>query len=358
MGKLKIILVEFSESHSEILISQLLSLKNSEYEIHIWINEKLKFDDKSFPFVIINKHKADNHYTRIKFTLGLIFYILRKNISKVIINTAEGLLLRNFAILSLLFKYDVIGILHLSNKLFDSTTQKLISLKIKKYFVLSEYILKNCRANFKNLDFEVYYPINILQHYIKAKTNNTHFVISIPGEISPYRRSYFDLIDIIDKNRNLIYDNIKFEILGIVKIKEGERVIEEIKKRQLENYFILYDKQISDEEFYQRCCNCDLIMPLIHPEIDNYNNYKNYQISGTFNLSYIFQKPMLMHKSFSDISEFKDITIFYDNNNLINILNSIIENKNVLDKFSAKFNQLKTDKFLNQDFRYIKFIEK
>jgi len=239
MDKPKIILVEFSDSHSEILISQLLSLNYSDYDIHIWINENLKFDDKSFPFVIINKHKSYNHFSRIKFTLGLIYYILKNNISKVIINTAEGLLVRNFAILSLFFRYDVIGILHLANKLFDSTTQRLISLKINKYFVLSEYILDNCRKNFKDLDFEVYYSINILHHFVKSNYNN--FVISIPGEISPYRRSYFDLIDIIDRNKNLIFDNIKFEILGIVKIKEGEKVIEEIKKRQLEKYFILYD---------------------------------------------------------------------------------------------------------------------
>jgi hypothetical protein len=334
----KVIIVEFYNSHSEVLYSSVEFFRMSEYEVHLWLNDVQKYNSELTPYVTLNYHKSNSHLSRILFILNLIMYIRKHNIGMVFVNTADGLQVRNFCMASMLFKYEVSGILHIADRLLKSTTQKIISRKLKKYFVLSHYILKNIEVlNIPQLKFGVFYPL-IINYKIKGlKKSDDKLVISIPGEISPHRKSYFGLIEILKKHKDKIPSNVIFELLGTVRIKEGKAVIDRINEYGLDNYFLLYNKFIPDDKYYERCELADLIMPLIHPDVDNFENYLKYQITGAYDIAYTFNKPLLMHSSFKTIDDFKGISLFYNEDNLIEVIKNISSNKLLLKELKENY---------------------
>jgi len=354
----KVIIVEFYNSHSEVLYSTVEFFNKSGYEVHIWLNDIQKYNSELTPYVTLNYHKSNTHISRIFFILRLISYIRKNDIGLVFINTADGLQVRNFCIASLLFKYEVSGILHIADRLLSSTTQKIISRKLKKYFVLSHYILKNIKAiNISGLKFGVFYPLKINYKSRGKKKSDDKFVISIPGEISPYRKSYFGLIEILRKHKDELPVNVKFELLGTVRIDEGKAVIEKIYEYGLNDYFILYNKFIPDEKYYEQCELADIIMPLIHPDVDNFENYLKYQITGAYDIAYIFKKPLIMHSSFKIIDDFNGFTVYYDEDNLIEILNTISKDKKLLGGLMDYYASLDRFEFEVQRNNFIQIIE-
>lgn len=99
-----------------------------------------------------------------------------------------------------------------------------------------------------------------------------------------------------------INKNTKFLILGNTKSKDGQILISEIKKKNVANYFILFDYFIPNSDYYNYVFSSDYILPLLHQDI----NYLNFKISGTFNLAYSFKKPILYQAYFKNITIYKD----------------------------------------------------
>jgi len=259
---------------------------------------------------------------------------------------------------SMPFKYEVSGILHIAERLLKSTTQNIISRKLKKYFVLSHYILKNVQSlNIDGLKFEVFYTLIINYSIQNIKKTSETIILSIPGEISPYRKSYFGFLEILRKHKNDIPKNIKFELLGTVRIKEGDAVIDRIDEYGLKEYFILYDKFIPDSKYYEQCELADAIMPLIHPDVPNYGNYLKYQVSGAYDIAYTFHKPLLMHSSFEKLTDFKGIGLFYDEDNLIEVLKKISTDKMILNKYAENYKSISKFDFETQRKQFMQLIE-
>jgi len=354
----KVIIVEFYDSHSEDLYTEAEFFRKSDYDVHLWLNDVHRFNTERAPFVTLNYHESNSNSSKIFFILNLIRYIRKNNIVNVFINTAHGLQVRHFCLLSLLFKYEVSGILHIADKLFNSFSQKAISKKIKKYFVLSHYILKNVNGlNIRGLKFGVFYPLIINYSIQGLKPHDDNVVISIPGEISPYRKSYFSFLEILKRHKQDIPNNIKFELLGTVRIEEGKEVIDRINDYGLKDYFILYDNFIPDNVYYMRCEVTDMIMPLIHPDVENYENYLKFQVTGAFNIAYVFHKPLFMHSSFERLDDFKGISIFYDDNNLIDVIKNISCNKKLIDECVDKYKSIGKFDFETQRSHFIELIE-
>jgi hypothetical protein len=334
----KVIIVEFYNSHTEVLYSSIEFFSKSGYTIHLWLNESQNFNRELTPFVNVNYHKSNSHLSRILFIVNLIKYILINKIDKVFINTADGLQVRNFCMISVPFNYEISGILHLAERLISSTTQKIISWKLKKYFILSHYILKNVEAlNISGLKFGVFYPLSVNYKMKGLKKSGNSIVVSIPGEISPYRKSYFKLLEILENSKSHIPENLMFELLGTVRIKEGEEVINRINKYGLNDFFILYDEFIPDNKYYERCELSDIIMPLILPDVDNFENYLKFQITGAYDIAYGFKKPLLLHSIFQSIDDFNGIAVFFNENNLIDVLKNISSNKYYLDSIHNNY---------------------
>lgn len=354
--KKKVIIAEFYSSHSEILYTVVEFFRKSDYEVHLWLNDVQIYNTDRTPNVILNYRRTNSHFSRISFILGLIRYVRKNQISKVFVNTADGLQVRNFCMVSMLFKYEVSGVLHISARLLNSVTQKIISAKIKKYFVLSHYILKNVES-IPGITFGVFYPLVIDYSMKNPKKSNPDFIISIPGEISPYRKSYFGLIEILKNNRDEIPNGLKFELLGTVRIEEGRAVTDKIKEYGLSEYFIIYDEFIPNEKFYERCELADFVMPLVNPDVDNFENYLKYQIAGAFNIAYIFQKPLLMNKCFERIEDFTGISVYYTDDNLIEVLRSIMENRNISADCRDNYKKLKKFDFERQRSEFMELIQ-
>ena len=70
----------------------------------------------------------------------LMRILKQKDVDKVVFNTAQGGHVRNACLFSLFRKMEFIGVVHTTRKFQGSFTQRMIHLKIKKYFVLGEFL--------------------------------------------------------------------------------------------------------------------------------------------------------------------------------------------------------------------------
>ena len=131
-GKKKVILLEHSKSHQDILYAQILFLSNSGYKPVLWINEELAIDNEiAESNADINRYKFDNSKHRKNFVQRLKLFADQCSVNNIILNTAQGIQARNIVFSFLRKKINFIGILHEAERLSKSFTQKTISYKIK-----------------------------------------------------------------------------------------------------------------------------------------------------------------------------------------------------------------------------------
>jgi len=355
----KIMVTEFSVSHSEILHAVIAFLTDSGYEVHGWINKDAGFDSESVPEnAMMHLRTNRGFFSHIKFTMGLLFYLLRHGISIVYINTAHGLLVRNFCLLSYLFGFEVTGLMHHGEKLKDSKTQDIISGKIKKYYVLSDFIKLNLEKEYGNTyKFSAFYPVVLKNQSVQEVKNRDYKLICIPGEVSDKRKNYNALIDCARTYREKFKGKVKFEVLGKIKYQWNKKYIEEMNSPELKGLFITYDDFISNNRFYERISECDLILPLIIPGVENFDNYIKYQISGAYNMAYIFKKPMLLYDSFRGFGEFEGISVFYNEENLGEVINDIINNNEHVNELRQNIISSKRLDFEYQRKKFKEFLE-
>ncbi|MCI0474597.1 MAG: hypothetical protein L0Y76_13560, partial [Ignavibacteria bacterium] len=132
------------------------------------------------------------------------------------------------------------------------------------------------------------------------------------------------------------------------------KYIDEMNSPGLKEFFITYKEYISNNRFYQRISECDIILPLIMPGVENFDNYLKYQISGTYNTAYAFKKPLLLYDRFKEMEEFRNISVFYNEENLIDVIRDLTDKKELLEGLSRN---IITSKRLDFDYQRKKFIE-
>ena len=355
----KIILAEFSVSHSDILHTVVNFLTDSGYEVHLWINSDAGFDAGDVPVNTKVNLKANNSlFTNITFTLGLLYYIIIHNITRVFINTAHGLLVRNFCLFSRLFSFEVTGLMHHGEKLKGSKTQDIISGKIKKYFVLSDFIKENLESEYGNaFKFSAFYPVILKNHSGPAVQERDYKLICIPGEVSDKRKNYQALIDCVKEYSKEFRSKVKFDILGRVKYEWNKKYISEMNSPELKDLFITYDKYISNNSYFGRLSECDVILPLIIPGVENFENYLKYQISGAYNMAYIFKKPLLLYDGFRGYGEFEGISLFFNEENLGEVIMNILNGKEPLEELRQNIITSKRLDFEYQRKKFKEFLE-
>lgn len=312
-----IAIIEFDNSHDELLYSQVKFLKTSNLNPHILINEELEKrlhflkeygQLKSFPL-------AKNFFKRIKMILEIFQYIRSNHISKIILNSAHGILVRDFCLLAP-GNIEIIGVLHYVDKLSGSFTQKLISSSVNKYFVLNDYLLQLIKDN-NSKHLQSFYPIYFNSfNKIDTGKNKNEIWITIPGPIEFLKRDYLGLFNNIG---NLTAD-IKFIFLGRSDTADGRELKEIAEQNGLLNNCKFFDRFIDWDLFLSYLSDSDIIMPLIHPSNPRFEDYLYKHISGSFNLSFGLGIPMLIHESFSDKSDFQISSIFYSVDKLLDIL--------------------------------------
>lgn len=333
----KVAIVELSNSHDECIYSQIKFLLSSgDYVVTLICNE-----------TILNRLKGDLSGIEVKKLeikrgvnlpfdiIRLRSYLIKQKFEKVIFNTATGNIIKLLMLLPFPKSIEFIGIIHNIDKLTGSANQDLISRKVKKYFVLSEYLKANSPLEY---NIEYFYPMFFAEsETMKIEKPEDEIWICIPGQIERKRRDYEGLFAQLETDR--LHPNIKFILLGS---GDNAFVKSNIEKLGLAKQFVWWDSFVGTPIFENYLKKCDYILPLIHPNHKSYSLYKN-QISGTFNLVYGYGKVMLMEESFSHLEDFRG-SLFYKTDELIKVINSLenqVANPYVNKRFSFEFQQKK-----------------
>lgn len=341
---MKIALLEIGDSHDECLYGQIKILNSQpKNQITLICCEKLRQNTSFFDGV------KNRHFVTFREGLSewidlfkLYLFIEKQKFDKVLINTAQGARVKKMMLFPFRKRTLFVGILHNLKKLENSTGQRIISNRIKRYFVLNDYLLSIANSSkHTDLQFTSYYPIFFPDYPtsdIQKPDNETW--ICIPGQVELKRRDYESLFEGI---RNTpIREGIKFILLGRCEHEHGNGafVKAKIKELGIENRFMLWDSFVDSETFYTILEQSDFILPLIHPQHDSFSLYTN-QISGSYNLAFGYKKILLMEESFRKHSDFTDNSIFYNLDSMLVTVNSAkkdaIRDPYTQEKWSLKY---------------------
>lgn len=323
---LKVALVELGGSHQECLYTQIRFLKAVPgVRLTLVCDDSLQGAINHFDsidqVVIVPLKKGIFQWQ----SLASLWKICKQEaFDKIIFNTAQGKIIKRF--LKFPFPKSTIfyGTLHDIKKLENSHTQRIISRKVKNYFLLHHYLGKQVRQeNYSSLRFAVYYPV-IFPQFASKNTlkSKDELWICVPGQVENKRRDYPGLFQSIEKQG--LSPRIKILLLGRCAHQSGDGafVKNEIKRLAIDSHVQLYDEFIGTELYHQIVAQCDYILPLIHPQTASVALYEH-QITGAFNLAVGYQLPLLLEKEFvrDYFSDFE--TVIYQKENLASCLNSL-----------------------------------
>ncbi len=317
---MKIALIELSESHEECLYSQVQFIGVDNPNLHLYLNPKVAF--------LIDGYGLDKKQVfEIKpvkgfFKKWIYALSLAKTLGKydrLVFNTASSSkLLRNLVLLLNFYSVDCLGVLHNTKKLESSFTQRLISTKIKRYFVLNDHLTKPPNLK-KTIQIQSFYPIYFPEYTSRLEKPEDETWLVIPGSIDFKRRDYLRLMDSLFGQPPIA--KLKIILLGKLNdtFEDGRKLLEEISKRKLNHYFVTFERFIGNETFHAHIAKADFVMPLLTLNDD----YLNHKISGSFNMAFAYKKPMLTHKFYSSLPDLSENSIFYDESTLYDFLDSL-----------------------------------
>lgn len=342
----KVAIVELSNSHDECIYSQLQFLQSEvDYDVTLICNETIanRLKDvlkRNLSNITVKKMEVRRRVNLPLDIIRLRSYLIKQGFNKVIFNTATGNIIKLLMLLPFPKSIEFIGIIHNIDKLTGSANQDIISRRVKKYFVLSEYLKENAP---KKYNMEYFYPMFFAEsETLKIEKSEDEIWICIPGQIEQKRRDYEGLFTQLEANK--LNQNIKFILLGS---GDSSFIESNINTLGLAKKFVWWYSFVGTPIFENYLKKCDYILPLIHLNHKSYSLYEN-QISGTFNLAYGYGKPMLMEESFSLLEDFEE-SIFYKTDELIKVINSLekqVANPYVSKKFSFEFQKRKYIDFI------------
>ena len=316
---MKIALVELSESHEECLYSQVRFLSGSA-SVDLFLHSRHKTQVAPY-----HNHCKEIFFIPVRFgfvkRIGLAFSLAKTlaGYDKVIFNTASSSkLLRNTVLFLHFFTAECIGVLHNVRKLESSFTQRLISSKIKKYFVLNDHLLKVIPKN-KSIRLQSFYPIFFPAFSTPVDKPKGEIWLVVPGSIDFERRDYTRLIAALKTARP--DQKLKVVVLGRLNeaSKDGEKLLRLLSENNIRHYFITFQDFIPNDVFHAYIKNADFILPLLTLN----NAYLTYKVSGSFNLAFAYKKRLLCHNLFTPIQDISENALFYSTTSLQEVLHSL-----------------------------------
>ncbi len=347
---MKVALIEVSTSHEECLFTQVKFLTDGGHTVDVILHSALQSQISGYQDLCNHCHffePVPSGFLKKVRQLRVLTKLL-KSYDLLIFNTASSSkLVRNLALSLLGYSVKCVGVLHNAKKLGSSFTQKVISLKIKRYLVLNDAILANAQKT-KNIALHSFYPIYFPNVPVIPKKEKEMW-IAIPGRIDWERRDYSTLVSAL----NGLKPNtpLKFLLLGKLDkaTTEGNRLWQLIFENQLEHFFVYFDAFISNDAYHGYLQASDYIMPLLTTSED----YLNHKISGSFNLAFAYQKTLLCKSFFEPLQDLKENSLFYKENGLTQLLDQI-SNETLPEK--ATYAQDKWD-YAYQKEAYLQFIK-
>lgn len=334
LKKPKLLYIEFSGSHSEVINSMLEILKE-DFEFQFLLNSKLK---NKIPKSISSQQLIFCDFDTMKpVCMGWKARKIIKDfaVDAVFFNTAQGKSVLWTCLFSMTDSARFFGIVHDTKKLLKSIGQKIIGLRIEKFFVLSDQLAMNLqRKSFqKNRICSVYpvyfehNPLNEEKSLISLQSERSGTrLFAIPGEVNFKRRDYLGLIHDLrqpDSDQGQKIDgleNIRFVVLGNSEICDGPKFKKLLEDLDLLKYFIFFEGYIANETMFKLLKESLAILPLLHPGVSFFQDYFYFKISGGFNLSYGLGIPMILHREFHKLDEFRKFSVPYNSGGLVSTL--------------------------------------
>jgi hypothetical protein len=353
------LLIELGGSHDETLYTQLRFLKHAGYYTILACDPKVfkKVRDYDCVDLLWECRVGRGFLSDWKAILDLRSQAIEAGVTAVIFNTAQNELVRNLCLLPFPKTVRIAGVLHNLRKLEGSFTQRVISRRIKHYYLLAHYLKDLVPARVrKNFWFEAFYPMYFKKYESLPATSKPadEVWVGIPGAVEYSRRDYEGIARALAQLEHK--PNICFLLLGNAFHPQGNgpQFSALIKELGVENHFRLWNHYVDNPEFHAYVQSCDALMMAIHPANADYEDYIKRQITGAWNLAFAYQKPLLLEAGFSKLKDFIDTGIFY----------SIAELPAFLQKLPELLSSQPNEPFLGPDWsfevqakRYTQFLE-
>jgi hypothetical protein len=350
-----IAILEAGGSHDEILYPQFRFLKDARIRTHLIIRNEhlLRIGAPGLADSIFSLETEKNWSGRWKNLISIRKYLLKNEITHLVINTCQGAFIRDLSPL-LPRKLNITGISHNPHKLSKSFNQRIINRRVKKYLVLSDNILHRVRSMNPDLFLEsfyaIFFPIPL------TKKNNDIFTVSIPGAVDLKRRDYYHLLE--ELKVHPVSPGVKFVFLGRCKNNPALDFRESISSCLSQNQYLFFDEFIPEIEFLERVAQTDLILPLITPALKNFNLYRDYKLTGGINIALGYRIPLLLHKSLESNPDYESAGFFYHEGEMINDLNELSAKKVRIEEKKKRIEKELKFGYSFQQEKYLKFITK
>lgn len=265
----------------------------------------------------------------------------------MIINTAQGGHIRNLC-LTAPKGIEFIGIIHTIRKFQGSFTQKMIHRKIRKYLVLSDFLLEKITPP-KGIRVQSFYPLEYERFNLELEKDSQETWITIVGGVESRRK---DLEGFAAMVQSVQDRKLKFIFLG--KSDENKEEVINFKQKMKEidllDQFVFFDDFIAPDLFDAYLSRTDFLCPLIHPETPSAEQYISNQISGAFNLAYSYRIPLLIHQEYESVEDLKRSAFFYKPDTFQQTLVNAIACR------SEKIREIESVKKWNKDFQREQFL--
>lgn len=340
---MKVLIIEVGGSHIECVHSMVHYLHMKNCSVFLACNKKLTgaVTEREKITALLELPDDPTNKQHIGIAFALRRFIRKHRIEAVVFNTTEITIVRN--LLLLLPRLNYTGIVHNAKRLEKSFTfTKIISRKMKKFFVLSDYLMSKLHA-FELFRIESFYPI-----YFPAVTtlnpvkSPNEYWITVPGEVFTNRRDYLALINEVEHN-NQLAENIKFILLGC------NHLDEETNNRlnnspQLKKHFVVFDHYLSYNLFHSYIQQSDFILPLLKADDDGF--YGSGRISGSFNLGIGYRLPFLLPTSYQENQDIAPYSLYYSNmQHLLSIIEQFVQDQNIKKQIAEAY---ASGKFTNE----------
>jgi hypothetical protein len=355
MEKETFALIELGGSHEECLYSQVLFLKKYDHRVHIILFKDHFARMEAWPEVDVwhTVQKPGNWLAEWVLVRHLLASLKRQGIRHAVLNTAEGNIVRKLCRAAGRYT-GFTGIIHLSSKLWTSRSQRIISRQIRKYFVLADFIRDNVEKVRTGVLIESIYPIYFPSPGPAPAAARPAYRICIPGAVDFARRDYSSLVD--EMLSHPVPAGVQFILLGRTTHKDGQELLERIMRLGLEKHFTFYSGFIPHGEFYDTLREAWMVLPLITPRCPDFAEYRDYKITGSFNLAYGFRLPMLLHESFSGNRIYRETSVFYKDGGLFDTIRRCQDDPHLHRNIRERISRMPEFQFDYQAQKYVQFI--
>ena len=347
---LTIAIVEFGASHDECLFSQVIALKTNGCRVILACNEKLlernpHFSEHVDEVISIAQHKNGKYTLR---DAGKVMrQVKRKNVDKIVFNTAQGPTIRNACLYLFFSRIECIGIMHTIAKFKGSVTQWTINLKMRKYLVLSEH-LKSQAEVASNIQLEYFYPLRFTNTVKYRPQDRTE--VTLIGGVEQRRKDLDGFLRMIKGNNETHFTFLGKSDPNLEEVKEFNRAVA---ASEMASNVHQFDHFVDEGSFIEQLEKTDAILMLIHPGTQSAEEYNKERISGAANVAYAHKIPLLVHEGYKHVVDMQAAAIYYNEENFGDVLNGLKSTSKTVREAMMKHEEYQVE---FQEARYARFV--